>query len=135
MGSNCTFRYFFSMVKKLLNLLKKKDTATILLQSTPYSTKMRALTCRLCLLVVEILGPLFWACLFFLTNYFKVKFYFFQKSKKYISKHFFYEKMVSVLFFFPLKKYIDHFFSHFQIRKKLPFLTFFDLSNPFMTSK
>merc|ERR1711917_180505 len=37
---------------------------------------------------------------FFLTNYFKVKIIYFQKSKKYISTHFFYEKMVSVLFFF-----------------------------------
>ena len=27
--------FFFSIVKKVLNLLKKKDTATILLQSTP----------------------------------------------------------------------------------------------------
>ena len=40
--------FFFSIVKKVLNLSKKKDTATVLLQSTPYSIKMRALTCRLC---------------------------------------------------------------------------------------
>ena len=40
--------FFFWIVKKLLTLLKKKDTATILLQSTPYSIKMRALICRLC---------------------------------------------------------------------------------------
>ena len=92
--------FYFLMLKKVLNLLKKKDTATILLQSTPQSIKMRALICRLCWLVVEIFGPLFWACLFFWTNYFKVKLNFFQKSKKNISTHFFYEKMVSVLFFF-----------------------------------
>ena len=40
--------FFFTILKKILNLLKKKDTATVLLQSTPYSIKMRALICRLC---------------------------------------------------------------------------------------
>ena len=40
--------FYFLIVKKILNLLKKKDTATILLQSTPQSIKMRALICRLC---------------------------------------------------------------------------------------
>ena len=40
--------FYFLMLKKVLNLLKKKDTATILLQSTPQSIKMRALICRLC---------------------------------------------------------------------------------------
>ena len=39
--------FFFLILKKLLNLLKKKDTATVLLQSTTYSIKMRALICRL----------------------------------------------------------------------------------------
>ena len=47
----------------------------------------------------------------------------------------FWMKNVFVVDILPLKKYIDHFFSHFQIIKKLPFMTFFDLLNPFMTSK
>ena len=70
---------------------------------------------------------------FFFDKLFQSEILLFSKIKKIYFHAFFYEKMVSV--FFPLKKYIDHFFGHFQIRKKLPFFTFFDLLNPFMTSK
>ena len=39
---------FFYSEKTIEFVKKKKDTATVLLQSTPYSIKMRALICRLC---------------------------------------------------------------------------------------
>ena len=63
---------------------------------------------------------------FFLTKYFRAKKENFENEKKNISKHFFYEKMVPILFIFHKKNILTKKYNFSKI-KNLPFLAFFDL--------
>ena len=91
--------FYFLMLKKVLNLLKKIHGHNF---ASIHSTINQNESTHMPVMLIGCgnFRSIILGVAFFLTNYFKVKFSFFQKSKKNISTHFFYEKMVSVLFFF-----------------------------------
>ena len=66
------------MWKKILNLLKKKNTPTVLLQISSYSIKITLLTCVFSWLNMKFESWVFWTW-FFLTNYLRWKRYFFSQ--------------------------------------------------------
>ena len=134
MMKSSSLKIFCKFWNKYWICQKKKKAATVLLQFTPYSIRRCIFILLLSWLNVKGVHLAFFSP-FFLTKYFRAKNYFFGNEKKYISKHFFYEKMAPILFIFYKKNILIHFFSIFQKFKFdlfWPILTFCDSTLHFL---